>query len=203
MEEYNRFNLEFGRRIITALVLFTALLAMPSVIRAQTVVNFDQSNGFMGAVYTSDNGLTIEQIANTRVFPDFTGTPKHPDSLAVTAVGKNVYRSVKILVARSDSDSSLFLLRAGNVAISARVSDSALAVTTEIGIPQVISKNTSYKMLMSPVPKNVKYLLFTASILPGSYAQSQWLDKLIITANEAEVHDSIIVMVVRSPVRWA
>ncbi|WP_207551957.1 hypothetical protein [Vibrio sp. 10N.222.47.A9] len=66
MTEYKQFNFRLGRRLFATSVLFTALVAMPSVVSAQSL-------RFMDSIQTASDGGTIEQIANTMVFPAFEG----------------------------------------------------------------------------------------------------------------------------------
>ncbi|WP_323120297.1 hypothetical protein [Burkholderia alba] len=148
----------------------------------------------MDAVQTAGDGGIVEQIANTMVFPAFKGELKPAGSLAVAAIGNAAsVRSVKVLVARDGSDARLFTLRAGDVTISARVSPSALAVTFGNGTPPLTAESTASKLLWRPIPQDVKYLLFTVYIVPRTTTQSEWSDSVIVTANEAAVHDASIV----------
>ncbi|MGL5842241.1 MAG: hypothetical protein ACRCYK_10645 [Aeromonas hydrophila] len=148
----------------------------------------------MDTVQTAGDGGTIEQIANTMVFPAFKGELKPPGSLAVAAIGNaESVRSVKVLVARDGNDTRLFTLRAGDATISARVSEFSLAVTFGSGTPPLTTESTESKLLWRPIPQDVKYLLFTAYIVPWITPQSEWSDRVIVTMNEAAVHGSSIV----------
>lgn len=185
MKKCNRFNLGSGRRLVAASVLFTALVAMPSVVRAQS----------LGTVQTAGDGGIIEQIATARVFPTFWGQLRPSGSLAVAAIeNAESVRSVKVLVARDGSSTTdLFTLRAGEATISARVSDTSLAVTFGTGSPPLTAETTTSKLLWREIPQDVKYLLFTAYIVPWITPQSEWSDKVIVSVNEAAVHGSSIV----------
>ncbi len=57
MTEYKQFNFRLGRRLFATSVLFTALVAMPSVVSAQSL-------RFMDSIHTANDGGTIEQIAS-------------------------------------------------------------------------------------------------------------------------------------------
>ncbi|MBD1567185.1 hypothetical protein P4S52_09575 [Vibrio sp. SA48] len=187
MIKYNRFNLGLGRRLFAISLLFTALVAMPSVISAQSL-------GFMDSIQTSGDGGTIEQVANTMVFPAFEGELKPSGSLAVAAIEDAEFvRSVKVLVAYDVPGARLFTLRAGDTTISASVSDSSLSVIFGIGTPPLTAESTVSKLLWRPISQDVKYLLFTAYIVPWITPQSEWSDRVIVTVNEAAVHDSRIV----------
>ncbi|WP_207551958.1 hypothetical protein [Vibrio sp. 10N.222.47.A9] len=87
----------------------------------------------------------------------------------------------------------LFTLRAGDATISATVLDSSISVTFGSGTPPLIAESIVSKPLWRPIPKDVKYLLFTAYIVPWITPQSEWSDKVIVTVNEAAVYDSRIV----------
>ncbi len=128
------------------------------------------------------------------VFPAFEGELKPSDNLAVAAiVNAESARSVKVLVPYDVLSTQLFTLRAGDATISATVLDSSISVTFGSGTPPFISETIVSKLLWRPIPKDVKYLLFTAYIIPWVTPQSEWSDKLIVTMNEATVHDSRIV----------
>ena len=187
MTEYKQFNFRLGRRLFATSVLFTALVAMPSVISAQSL-------RFMDSIQTTNDGGTIEQIANTMVFPAFEGELKPSDSLAVAAIlNAESVRSIKVLVPYDAPGAPLFTLRAGDLTISATVFDLYMSVILGSGTPPLIAESTLSKPLWRPIPEDVKYLLFTAYIVPWITPQSEWSDKLIITMNEAAVHDSRIV----------
>ncbi|MDR6500238.1 hypothetical protein J2785_003394 [Burkholderia ambifaria] len=148
----------------------------------------------MDATQTAGDGGIVEQVANTMVFPAFNGELQPAGNLAVAAIGSAAsVRSVKILVARDGSDANLFTMRAGDATISVRLSLSALAVTFGSGIPPLTTESTVSTLLWRPLPQDVKYLLFTAYIVPKTTAQLEWSDSVIITANEAAVHDASIV----------
>jgi hypothetical protein len=148
----------------------------------------------MDSIQTANDGGTIEQIANTMVFPTFEGELKPSDSLAVAAiVNAESVRSVKVLVPYDVPGAPLFTLRAGDATISATVLDSSISVTFGSGTPPLIAESSVFKPLWRPIPKDVKYLLFTAYIVPWITPQSEWSDRLIVTMNEAAVHDSRIV----------
>ncbi|MGY4730908.1 hypothetical protein [Burkholderia pyrrocinia] len=175
-----------GRRLIAASVL-GALLSMATLAHAQTL-------GFMETRQTGGDGGLVEQIANTMVFPAFQGESRQPGKLAVTPIsGADTIRSVKVLVAHNGGDRNLFTLRAGDATISARVLPSALAVTFGSGTPPLTAESTESKLLWRPISRDVKYLLFTAYIVPQTSAQSKWSDSVIVTANEAAVHGASIV----------
>ncbi|CAK3075452.1 conserved hypothetical protein [Vibrio crassostreae] len=187
MTEYKQFNFRLGRRLFATSVLFTALVAMPSVISAQSL-------RFMDSIQTANDGGTIEQIANTMIFPAFEGELKPSNSLAVAAiVNAESVRSVKVLVPYDVPGAPLFTLRAGDATISTTVFDSSISVTFGSGTPPLIAESIVSKPLWRPIPEDVKYLLFTAYIVPWITPQSEWSDRLIVTMNEAAVHDSRIV----------
>ncbi|SMG00241.1 hypothetical protein [Burkholderia singularis] len=153
-----------------------------------------QSLGFMDARQTAGDGGLVEQIANTMVFPNFRGDARSVSSLSVERLGQaNAVRSIKVLVERDDSSANLFTLRAENASIAARVSPSAIAVTFGDSNPLSLSQSTESKLLWRPIPKDVKYLMFTAYLVPKTTAQSEWSDSVIVTANEAVIQGASIV----------
>ncbi|WP_235375799.1 hypothetical protein [Burkholderia thailandensis] len=175
-----------AKRLIAASVL-SALIGWSAAADAQSL-------GFVEERQTAGDGGLVEQIANTMVFPNFRGDVKSASHLSVERLGQtDAVRSVKVLVERDDSNTNLFTLRAANASIAVRVSPSAIAVTFGNSAPSALSESTESKLLWRPIPKDVKYLIFTAYVVPKTSAQSEWSDSVIVTANEAVVQGSSIV----------
>lgn len=174
-----------------------AVTALASVLSLGfSVLVHGEASNFLRATQVADSGGSVEQIADTQVFPAFEGNRGQPGPLSLAGpAAAAAARSIRVLVKLDESSrtnphpqraKSLLALSGEGAGISMSLSRYAVAVSfgkTASGA----AADTDLRILKQDIPRNVHYLLFSVYLPPGLDDPLPGGGDMFVTANEASI----------------